>query len=47
MPPLPVIAPGRSNRPGWRRDSPSARVANSATTIPIGTFTNSIQRQDA
>jgi len=42
-----VIAPGRSNRPGWRFDSPSTRGASSATMIPIGTLTKNTQRQDA
>ena len=46
-PTVPVTAPGRSNRPGRRCDSPSARRASSATTIPIGTLTNSTQRHDA
>ena len=41
-----VIAPGRSNRPGCRCDSASARGAIRATAIPIGTLTNSTQRQD-
>ena len=46
-PSVPVIAPGRSNRPGCRSDSASARGASSATTMPIGTLTNSTQRQEA
>ena len=40
------MAPGRSNRPGRRSDSASARGAISATTIPIGTLTKNTQRQD-
>ena len=39
------MAPGRSNRPRRRSDSGSTRVASSATTRPIGTFTKNTQRQ--
>ena len=46
-PSVPVIAPGRSNRPRRRSDSPRTRGAASATSRPIGTLTNSTQRQDA
>src|SRR5262249_13437598 len=47
IPPVPVIAPGRSNRPRWRGDSGSPRDAASAAVTPIGTLTNSTHRQDA
>src|SRR5215472_846991 len=46
-PPVPVIAPGRSKRPVCRSDSDSTRGASRATRMPMGTFTNSTQRQDA
>ena len=46
-PSVPVIAPGRSNRPGCRSDSPNARGAIRATTMPIGTLTKNTQRQEA
>src|SRR5262249_56983003 len=46
-PPLPVIAPGRSNRPRWRGDPGSSRGAASAAASPIGTLTNSTHRQEA
>ena len=42
-----VIAPGRSNRRGFRAVSANARGAISATMMPIGTLTNSTQRQEA
>ena len=45
-PPVPVMAPGRSNRPRWREDSASTYGATRATRIPMGTLTNSTQRQD-
>src|SRR5690242_18259613 len=45
-PSVPVIAPGRSNLPVSRLDSPSTRGASSTTTRPIGTLTKNTQRQD-
>ena len=42
-----MIAPGRSNAPRRRSDSPSTRGAASATASPIGTFTKNTQRQSA
>ena len=45
IPSEPVMAPGRSKRPGRRSDSGSTRVARAATTSPIGTLTNMTQRQ--
>src|SRR6266516_1740206 len=45
IPPVPVIAPGRSNRPRRRGDSRSTRGAASAAATPIGTLTNSTHRQ--
>src|SRR5215475_11073714 len=47
IPPVPVIAPGRSNRPRCRGDSGSTRAAASAAASPIGTLTNSTHRQEA
>jgi hypothetical protein len=41
-----VIAPGKSNLPRLRGESASARGAMSATAAPMGTLTNSTQRQD-
>src|SRR6516165_1911156 len=46
-PRLEVIAPGRSNRPGFPLELGSARGASRATMMPIGTLTKSTQRQDA
>ena len=46
-PRLPVIAPGRSNRPGCPLESGSARGASRATMMPIGTLTKNTHRQDA
>src|SRR2546430_10786775 len=45
-PSVPVIAPGRSNRPGCGLESPSARGAARATAMPIGTLTKNTHRQD-
>ena len=41
----PVIAPGRSNLPRTRSDSPMTRGASSTRIRPIGTFTKNTQRQ--
>ena len=46
MPAVEVSAPTRSNRPGWRGDSGRNSGAVRATAMPIGTLTNSTQRQD-
>ena len=42
-----VIAPGRSNRRGFRAVSANAGRATRATTMPIGTLTNNTQRHEA
>ncbi len=46
MPAVEVSAPARSNRPGWRCDSGRNTGAAMSTAMPIGTLTNSTQRQD-
>ena len=41
-----VIAPGKSKLPRRPGESASARGAMSATIAPMGTLTNSTQRQE-
>ena len=47
MPPVEVIAPARSNRPGWRGVSATNRGVIATTAMPIGTLMNSTQRQSS
>ncbi len=42
-----VIAPVRSNRPGWRGVSDTNSGVSATTRMPIGTLMNSTQRQES
>lgn len=47
MPSVEVIAPAMSKRPGWRSDSLMYSGVRKAISTPMGTLTNSTQRQSS